>query len=67
MRKKKYIATSIVYVNYSPYENSGKILDYILENFQYVYLFSIGFHNLVNKRSYNNLTVYKDGKYIECV
>jgi glycosyltransferase involved in cell wall biosynthesis len=52
-------------VNYSPYENSGKILDYILENFQYVYLFSIGFHNLVNKRSYNNLTVYKEGKCVE--
>lgn len=58
MAKKK----SIIYVNYSPYENSGKILDYILENFENVALFSIGFYNLKNKKSYNKLTIYKNGK-----
>lgn len=52
---------SIIYVNYSPYENSGKILDFLLENFKNVYLFSIGFHSLVNKRNYNNLSIYKNG------
>ena len=55
-------AKSIIYVNYSPYENSGKILDYILENFENVFLFSIGFYNLRNKRNYNILSIYKDGK-----
>jgi glycosyltransferase involved in cell wall biosynthesis len=53
---------SIIYINYSPYENSGKILDYLLENFKNVYLFSIGFHNLINKKNYNNLSIYEDGK-----
>ena len=40
---------SIIYVNYSPYENSGKILDYLLENFKYVFLFTLGFHNIKKK------------------
>lgn len=53
---------SIIYVNYSPYENSGKILDYILEDFENVFLFSIGFYNLKNKKNYNNLSIYKNGK-----
>lgn len=52
---------SIIYVNYSPYENSGKILDYILENFENVFLFSIGFYNLKNKKNYNNFSIYKSG------
>lgn len=53
---------SIIYVNYSPYENSGKILDYILENFENVFLFSIGFYSLKNKKNYNNLSIYKNKK-----
>jgi len=53
---------SIIYVNYSPYENSGKILDYLLENFKNVCVFSIGFHSLANKKDYNRLTVYRNGK-----
>jgi len=52
---------TIIYVNYSPYENSGKILDYLLENFENVCLFSIGFYNLENKKNYNNLSIYKNG------
>lgn len=53
---------SIIYVNYSPYENSGKILDFLRENFTYVLAFSLGFHLLKNKKNYNSLTVYKNGK-----
>lgn len=53
---------SVIYVNYSPYENSGKILDFLLKNFRYVFLFSIGFYKLDNKRQYNRLLVYRDGK-----
>lgn len=64
MKKNSLAAANIIYVNYSPYENSGKILDFLLENFRYVCLFSIGFHNLVNKKSYNNLSIYKDGKLL---
>lgn len=61
MYKKK----SILYVNYAPYENSGKILDFLLDNFEYVFLFSIGFYNLKNKRSYNYLFTYKNRKLQE--
>ncbi len=55
---------SIIYVNYSPYENSGNILDYLLENYNFVFLFSIGFHNLGKNRRFNKLTIYKNGKEI---
>lgn len=54
--------SSIIYTNYSPYENSGKILDFLLENFTDVFHFSIGFHNLKNKKNYNRLLIFKNGK-----
>lgn len=57
MKKKK-----IFYVNYSPYENSGHILEFLAKNFEYVFLFSIGFHDLGEKRSSNRLVVYKNGR-----
>jgi glycosyltransferase involved in cell wall biosynthesis len=56
---------SVFYVNYSPYENAGYILDFFKNNFIFVYLFSIGFHDLGEKRSKNVLTVYKDGRILE--
>ncbi len=56
---------SVIYLNYSPYENSGHILDYLLENFERVYLFSIAFHTLGNNVQYNKLTIYQKGKVIK--
>src|SRR3989344_5623268 len=53
---------SIIYVNYSPYENSGKILDYLLENFKYVFLFTLGFHNIKKKGKLNKLVIFNKGK-----
>ncbi|MBU1032021.1 glycosyltransferase [Patescibacteria group bacterium] len=53
---------SIIYVNYSPYENSGKILDYLLENSDLCFLFSLGFHNLKEKKKYNKLSIFSNGK-----
>lgn len=61
----KYRNKSIFYVNYSPYENAGYILDYLRDNFEYVYLFSVGFHDLGEKRSKNILKIYKKRKPIE--
>ena len=52
----------IIYVNYSPYENSGKILDFLLDNFEKVFLFSLGFHQLRSKKKYNKLIIYTHGK-----
>lgn len=49
---------SIVYINYCPYENSGHILDFLLEKFEKVYLFSLGFHTLGGRTRLNKLTVY---------
>ncbi len=57
----KYKNKSIFYVNYSPYENSGHILQFLISNFKYVFLFSIGFHDLGTKRGSNTLVVYKNG------
>ena len=53
---------SIIYINYFPYENSGKILDYLLENFENVFLFSLGFHN-IKKGKYNKLVAFHKGKF----
>lgn len=61
MRKEK----SIIYVNYSPYENAGRILDYLLEKFDNVFLFSIGFHKLGRKKIFNKLTFFHKGKIKE--
>lgn len=55
---------SVIYVNYCPYENSGHILDYLLENFERVYLFSIAFHPLGSKRHLNKFSVYQNGKIV---
>lgn len=53
---------NIVYVNYSPYENQGKILDFILENFERVFLFSLGHHAIGENREANKITVYHNGE-----
>ena len=53
---------SIIYVNYSPYENSGKIFDFLLENFENVFLFSIGFYSIKTKQQLNKLLIFKNGK-----
>jgi len=53
---------SIIYVNYSPYENSGHILDYLIEHFEHVFLFSLAFHPLKGKKSVNRLTIYSKSK-----
>lgn len=56
---------SIIYVNYSPYENSGKIMDYLLENFDNVFVFSLGFYFLQKKKKYNQLLIYHLGRLQE--
>src|SRR5688572_21508356 len=60
--KMKYKNKSVFYVNYSPYENAGHILEFLTKEFKYVFLFSIGFHDLGITRSSNMLIVYKDGR-----
>lgn len=54
---------SIIYVNYFPYENSGKILDFLLENFENVFLFSLGFHNIKQTEKFNKLIIFHNGEF----
>ncbi len=53
---------SVIYVNYSPYENSGHILDYLNEKFDKVFLYSIAFHPLGGKSKLNKITHFEKGK-----
>src|SRR5579859_4977800 len=56
---------TIIYVNFSPYENAGKILDYLLENFENILLFSFNFHRLGKGQEPSKLKIYKNGQVIQ--
>lgn len=60
MKNKK----SLIYVNFAPYENAGKILDYILETFEIVAVFSFNFHKLGKGQKKGTLQIYKNGTII---
>ena len=53
---------SIIYVNFAPYENAGRILDFLNEQFSLVILFSFDFHKLNNKSQSNKITIFKNGE-----
>lgn len=57
MKQKK----SIIYVNFAPYDNTGRILDYIINNFSPVIHFSFDFHKLKNFRS-NRIKIFREGR-----
>ncbi len=61
MRRKE----SIIYVNFAPYDNTGRILDFLLESFNLVILLSFDFHKLNNKHSSNYLKIFLNGKEID--
>lgn len=54
---------SIVYVNFAPYDNAGRILDYLTDNFSIVLHFSFD-HLRLKKGRRSKLTLYKDGKLL---
>lgn len=56
---------SIIYVNFSPYENTGKILDYLLDSFKYVFLFSFNFHKLGRTKEDNKLYVFHNKRIVK--
>ncbi len=56
---------SIVYVNFSPYDNAGKILDYLISNFVLVIHLSYDHLRLKNGRKSNILTVYENGLVVQ--
>lgn len=55
---------SIIYVNFAPYENAGRILDFLVDNFSLVILFSFDFHELKNYQS-NRIKVFRNRKMIK--
>ncbi len=53
--------TTIIYVNFAPYENAGKILDFLLEKFGTVLVFTFNFHHLGKNQEPSSLRVYVKG------
>jgi len=53
-----------MYVNFSPYENTGKIADYILAHFSTVVMFVFNFHHLGPKQEQSRILIYLNGKLI---
>ena len=54
---------SIVYVNFAPYDNAGRILDYLIDNFSIVLHFSYD-HLRLKKGRRSKLTLYNNGEII---
>lgn len=55
---------SVLYINFSPYENAGSILDFLCSNFQLVCLFSLNFHKLGLTKEGSSISIYKNGKLV---
>jgi glycosyltransferase involved in cell wall biosynthesis len=53
---------TIVYINFSPYDNAGRILDFLISNYAVVIHFSYDHLRLKNGRNTNILSVYEHGK-----
>lgn len=53
---------SVIYINFSQYDNTGRILDYLREQFKTVLHFSFDHLRLKNGRKTNLFTVYRNGK-----
>jgi len=53
---------AVIYVNFSQYDNTGRILDYLTETFQTVFHFSFDHLRLKHGRKTNVLTIYREGK-----
>jgi glycosyltransferase involved in cell wall biosynthesis len=56
---------TILYINFAPYTNTGRILDYLLQNFSTVISIQFTFHTLGSKGERTEIAVYKDKKCIE--
>lgn len=63
-KKETRLSQTIVYVNFAPYENTGRILDYLLERFENVLQFSFNFHRLGKKQDKSRLISYHNGKEV---
>ena len=55
---------TIVYVNFSPYENAGRILDFLLSEYATVISFTFNFHRLSGTHDKSVLKEYVNGKLL---
>lgn len=55
---------SAIYVNFSQYDNTGRVLDYLRQQFRTVLHFSFDHLRLKNGRKINLLTIYRNGKWV---
>src|SRR4030042_807111 len=55
----------IIYINFSPYENTGNILTYLNNNFLSVALFVFNFHKLSERQTGSTLTIIKRNKTVK--
>jgi glycosyltransferase involved in cell wall biosynthesis len=60
--KKAKTPTSVIYVNFSQYDNTGRILDYLREQFDTVLQFSFDHLRLKHGRKTNLITLYTKGE-----
>lgn len=56
---------SIVYLNFAPYENAGRILDWLIETYDLVVLFSFDFHKLNDKSQSNTIKIWQKSQQID--
>jgi len=56
---------SIIYVNFPPYDNTGKILDFLKLKYTYIFHFSFNFHRLTGTKNNSTFSILKNGKCIE--
>lgn len=56
---------TIIYVNFKPYENAGRILDFLINKFDTVILFSFNFHHLGPNQKTSSLQIFQKGKLYE--
>lgn len=59
------IKKNIIYINFSQYDNAGRILDFLLENFEITAHFSFDHLRLKNGRKLNFLRIYRQKKLVE--
>ncbi len=62
MKTLKRKAQSIVYINFAPYENAGRILDYLLSEYSTVISFTFNFHQLSGSHDRSVMKEYVNGK-----
>lgn len=60
-------SSSIIYINFSQYDNTGRILDYLTETFTTVFHFSFDHLRLKHGRKTNVFTTYESGKKTKAV